>query len=159
MEEVVVASVLDYRFVAKPNCSLSRSGRVCVVAVLAFFSLTVAAGFSLAGAWLVFPFAGLELMAVGYAFYHIGRHADDYESISIQGDELAIEVRDDSKVSRSVFHCYWARVELREGPGNTRHLWLCSHGKEIEVGRFMSDQQRSELAGQLKKRTGAVYHG
>ena len=154
-----MASFLDYRVVAKPNCSLSRSGRVCVVAVLALFSLTVAAGFSLAGAWLVFPFAGLELLAVGYAFHHVGRHADDYESITIDGDQLAIEVRDDKKVSRVVFHSYWARVELRDGPGRERHLWLCSHGREIEVGRFMSDRERSELAGQLKKRTGAVYHG
>lgn len=155
----MVASVVDYKVVAKPNCSLSPSGRIGVVAVLAIFSLTVAAGFSFAGAWMVFPFAGLELLAVGYAFYRVGRHAEDYESITIDGDQLAVEQRDHNKISRVVFHCYWARVELREGPDGVRHVWLCSHGRGVEVGRFLSDPQRLVLAEQLRRRTGPVYHG
>lgn len=152
-----MASVVDYKIVARPNCSLTPSGRVGVVAILAIFSLTVAIGFGLAGAWMVFPFAGLELLALAYAFYYINCHAGDYESITIDGDRIAIEQHSYKKSNQVVFHRYWAQVLLREAPGGEQSLWLRSHGREVEVGRYMSNDQRLALAEQLQKRTGAIY--
>lgn len=147
----------DYRVIARPNCSLSPRGRVAVVALIASFSLLVAIGFSLIGAWLVLPFAGLELLALAYAFYHIHCHAEDYESITIAGDHLAVEKRDYKNVSQIVFNRYWARVTLRELPSGEQCLLLRSHGKEVEFGRrFMDNQQRIALARQLKQRVGVV---
>jgi len=152
-----VASVVDYRVIARPNSSLTPSGRMGVVLALAVFSLTVAFGFVLAGAWLVFPFAGLELLAVAYAFYYIGCHASDYESITIDGDRLAIEQRSYKNVNQIVFHRYWARLVLRDTPAGEQRLWLRSHGKEVEVGHYMDNEQRLALAQQLQQRIGAIY--
>jgi uncharacterized membrane protein len=151
------ASVVDYKVVARPNCSLSPKGMLRVVAALAFLPLSVAVGFGMAGAWLVFPFAGLELLAVAYAFYFIYRHAGDYESITIDGERIAIEQHSYKNSYQVVFHRYWAQVVLREVPGGEQRLWLRSHGKEVEVGRYMNNEQRLALAQQLQKRTGAVY--
>ncbi len=153
----MAASVVDYQVVAKPNCSLTPSGRIKVVALIAVIPSLIAIGFGLAGAWLVFPFAGLELLAVAYAFYHIHCHAGDYESISITGDRLAIEQRSYKSISQFVFHRYWARVVLRTAPGGEQRLWLRSHGREVEVGRYMNNEQRLALAHQLTGRTGAIY--
>ncbi|HEU4708311.1 MAG TPA: DUF2244 domain-containing protein [Methylophilaceae bacterium] len=155
---VVVSSVVDYQFIARPNCSLSPKGRVLVVAAAAALSLIVATGFSLIGAWLVFPFAGLEVVAVAYAFYYISCHSEDYESITIEGDHLAVEKRNYKKTSQIVFHRYWARVLLRDTPNGDQSLLLRSHGKEVEFGRYlMSNEQRLALAQQLKRRVGAVF--
>jgi uncharacterized membrane protein len=153
----VASSVVDYRIIARPNCSLSPKGRIGVVALIASFSLAVAIGFSLIGAWLVLPFAGLELVAVAYAFYYINCHAADYESITIEGDQLAVEKRDYKNTSQIVFHRYWARVLLRRLPSGDQSLLLRSHGKEVEFGRhFMNNDQRLALAQQLKRRVGVV---
>lgn len=153
----MASSVVDYRIIARPNCSLSPKGRVGVVALIASFSLAVAIGFSLIGAWLVLPFAGLELVAVAYAFYYINCHAADYESITIEGDQLAVEKRDYKNTSQIVFHRYWARVLLRQLPSGDQSLLLRSHGKEVEFGRhFMNNDQRLALAQQLKRRVGVV---
>jgi uncharacterized membrane protein len=153
----VASSVVDYRIIARPNCSLSPKGRIGVVALIASFSLAVAIGFSLIGAWLVLPFAGLELVAVAYAFYYINCHAADYESITIEGDQLAVEKRDYKNTSQIVFHRYWARVLLRDLPSGDQSLLLRSHGKEVEFGRhFMNNDQRLALAQQLKRRVGVV---
>lgn len=153
----MASSVVDYRIIARPNCSLSPKGRVGVVALIASFSLAVAIGFSLIGAWLVLPFAGLELVAVAYAFYYINCHAADYESITIEGDQLAVEKRDYKNTSQIVFHRYWARVLLRQMPSGDQSLLLRSHGKEVEFGRhFMNNDQRLALAQQLKRRVGVV---
>jgi uncharacterized membrane protein len=153
----VASSVVDYRIIARPNCSLSPKGRIGVVALIASFSLAVAIGFSLIGAWLVLPFAGLELVAVAYAFYYINCHAADYESITIEGDQLAVEKRYYKNTSQIVFHRYWARVLLRDLPSGDQSLLLRSHGKEVEFGRhFMNNDQRLALAQQLKRRVGVV---
>lgn len=149
---------VDYKIVAKPNCSLSVRGMKCVVAIIAFISLCVGLGFSLIGAWMVLPFAGIEILAIAYAFYYINCHSTDYESITIEGDELAIEKRDYKHTTQTVFNRYWARVVLRDLPSGDTSLWLRSHGKEVEFGRhLMNNDQRLALAKQLKKRVGDVF--
>ncbi len=90
----MASSVIAYRIIARPGCSLSPKGWIGVVALIALFSLVVAIGFSLVCAWQVLPFAGLVLVATSYAFYDINCHATDYESITIEGDQLAVEKRD-----------------------------------------------------------------
>ena len=153
----MATSIVDYKIVARPNCSLSPQEMAKIVALLAFFSLSIAIAFSLAGAWMVFPFAGLELLALAYAFYFINSHADDYESITISGDRLAIEKHQHKSTSQVVFHRYWAQVVLRQTPSGEHRLWLRSHGKEVEVGHFMNNRQRLALAQQLQMRTGAFH--
>lgn len=128
-----------------------------VVAITASFSLLIGCGFSLAGAWPVLPFAGLEVLTIAWAFHHIHRHAGDYESLTIEGDSLAIEKHDCNHDSRTVFNRYWAQILLRQQPSGGHALLVRSHGREVEFGRrFLSDDQRLLLAGQLKKRVGAV---
>lgn len=149
--------ISEFSVVARPNRSLSSKGMIHVVCGISAFSLIVAIGFSLAGAWLVLPFAGLELVALAFAFYYMHLHADDYESITITGDQLAVEKRHYNNISQIVFNRYWARVQLRELPSGDQSLLLRSHGKEVEFGRhLMSNDQRLDLAQQLKQRVGRV---
>lgn len=146
-----------YSVMAKPNCALTPRGMLVAFTAVASFSLVVAIGFCLAGAWLVFPFAGLELLVLAAAFYAMHCHSQDYESITITGDDLAIERRNYKNISRVVFHRYWASVQLRNAPYGEQRLWLRSHGKEVEIGRYMDNDARLQLASQLRQRVGAVY--
>ncbi len=147
----------DFEIIARPNSSLTAKGRVYAVMIMAAISLVVAVGFSLIGAWFVLPFAGLELVGVGYAFYYIHCHSQDYESIVILGDQISVEKKSYKAVSRMVFNRYWAKVLLRNAPSGDQMLSLRSHGKEIEFGRcYMTNDQRLELAKQLKERVGVV---
>ena len=154
-KEKMAASRMDYRVTARPNCSLPPSGKVKLVAWLATPPLIISIAFCLAGAWVVFPFAGLELLAVAYAFYIIHCHAGDYESITIDSDRLTVEKRDLNHVCQTRFHRYWVHVVLRMAPCGEQRVWLRSHGKEVEVGRYMNHEQRLALAQQIQKRTGA----
>lgn len=153
----MATSVVDYKIVVRPNCASSPHEMAKVVAALAIFSLSIAIAFGFAGAWLVFPFAGLELLALAYAFYFIHCHAEDYESITIEGDHLAIEQHHYKNTSQVVFHRYWAQVIVRKSPSGEHRLWLRSHGNEVEIGRFMNDRQRLDLAEQLQMHTGAFH--
>jgi uncharacterized membrane protein len=147
----------DFEMVARPNSSLTAKGRFYAVVIIAAISFAVAIGFSLIGAWLVLPFAGIELLAIGYAFYYIHCHSQDYESIVIEGDQISVEKKSYKAVSKMVFNRYWVKVLLRFTPNGDQMLSLRSHGKEIDFGRsYMTNDQRLELAKQLKERVGVV---
>jgi len=147
----------DFEIIARPNSSLNAKGRVYAVMIIASISLVVAVAFSLIGAWYVLPFAGLELIGIGYAFYFIHCHSQDYESIVILGDQVTVEKKSYKEVSLMVFNRYWAKVLLRNTPSGDQLLSLRSHGKEVGFGRtYMTNDQRLDLAKQLKERVGAV---
>lgn len=48
--------------------SISPAGFAGAFALLAVVTLAIGAGFALVGAWLVLPFAGLEVLGLGAAF-------------------------------------------------------------------------------------------
>jgi uncharacterized membrane protein len=48
--------------------SISPAGFAGALALAAAVTLAIGAGFALVGAWLVLPFAGLEVLALGAAF-------------------------------------------------------------------------------------------
>lgn len=149
---------VSYKIVAKPNCSLSTRGMKIVIAIIAFTSFAIGLAFSVIGAWMVLPFAGLEIFVVAYAFYYVNQHSSDFESLTIEDDELAIEKKELTTVSRVVFNRHWARVVIREYPSGDHGLFIRSHGKEVSFGkRFLNDEQRLVLAEQLKRRIGDVY--
>ncbi len=115
--------------------------------------MLVGVGFALAGAWMVLPFAGLEIIAIVYAFYYLHLRADDFESITIQEDSVIVEKCCYKLSERAVFQRYWARVGLKVRPNGTSALFIGSHGKEVEFGqRFITDEQRELLVNQIKQK-------
>jgi len=135
--------------VVRRNNSLSSTGRFLVFAFIFIVSVGIAAAFAAFGAWLILPFSGLEMLVLYLAFRHVDRHAADYESISIDGDEVRVEQSDAGcKRSRS-FSRHWAQVVVS---GDGSRLALRSHGRELEIGRIMNDEQRLGLARALSRR-------
>ncbi len=154
----MASNLVDFSFIARPNCSLSARSRLSVVALISLVSLTIAISFSFIGAWLILPFAGLELVALAYAFYVIHCHSHDYESICIDEHHIAIQKRNHKITNRVIFQRYWAQVFLQDLPNGEQSLFLRSHGKNIQFGRnLMSNEQRQKLAAQLKQLVGSAY--
>ena len=59
-------------------------GRRGVFAFIFVVSLGIATAFAVLGAWLILPFAGLEMLVLYLAFRYVDRHAADYERIAIR---------------------------------------------------------------------------
>ena len=146
-------SIVDCKVVARPNASLSPEGSLKLLIVLAIVMLVVSIGFIHVGAWLVMPFAGLELLAFAIAFYHVNLHSADYESITIEADRVIVEKRGYRNESSAVFQRYWTQVSLRESFGGRSALYIGSHGKEVEFGRHLiDDEQRIVIMRELKEK-------
>lgn len=145
----------SFRVTFKPNSALTPAGKQKVVALLTIIPCLVGLGFAVIGAWLILPFVGLEIVALGYAFYYINNHENDYESITIDGDSLVVQRSIAQQISQQVVNPYWVKVVRHELANGELHLYLQSHGKDIEVGRYLTRKQRELLAKQLQQRTGS----
>ena len=154
----MVVSEIDaynsFRVTFKPNSALSATNKQKVIVLLTVIPCLIGLGFALIGAWLILPFVGLEIFALAYAFYYINSHESDYETISIEGDSLVVQRCVGQQLSQQVVNPYWVKVVRHELPNGELHLYLQSHGKEIEVGRYLTRKQRELLAKQLQQRTG-----
>lgn len=136
----------EYSCVARRNNSLSHRGRNLVFAFIFAVSVGIAVAFAALGAWLILPFAGLEMLVLYVAFRIIERRATDYERIAIDGDQVNVEIREIGQARHHAFHRYWAQLVMRR---DGEHLALRSHGREIEIGRHRNDEQRRALAREL----------
>ena len=148
----------ELTIITRPNCSLSFAGRLLFFCVILFFSAIIAVGFAFAGAWLILPFAGLEVLALGWALYYISCHVNDYECIVIKGSTVTVEVGYHRTVQRMEFQRYWMQVIVLPASIQGRcRIWIKAHGQEVELGQFVNDEERLALANQLKMQTGAGY--
>jgi uncharacterized membrane protein len=131
------------------NSSYSSGCCALVFGSLAAVILAVAAGFAALGAWPVLPFAGMELAALGLAMRHISRHADDFERVAVEGERVVLDIGEARRVRRVEFHRHWARLVVKETAPVFR-IVLRSHGREVEVGRYLDEGGRRALASQLQ---------
>lgn len=146
------AEQATYSLIARRNCSLSSFGRDLVVVFIAFVSIGVALVFAALGAWLILPFAGIEVLVLYLAFRYVGRHAGDYEQLTIDGSTFSLEFFDAGKLHRLEFNRFWARVDCDD----QQRLTVRSHGRAIEFGRHLTGRQRVALARRLKKYLGSI---
>lgn len=132
-------------WVARRNNSLSSTGRSLVFAFIFAVSIGIAAGFAYLGAWLILPFAGVEMLVLYLAFRYVERRAGDFERIAIVGDRVEVEVCEAGRARSHELNRCWARVISRDGA----RLALRSHGREVEIGRHLNDDQRLALAREI----------
>ena len=142
---------MDYQFISKPHRSLCAQSRLILLVILSIIPILIALGFAIIGLWPVFPFVGLELFALSFAFYCVNCHDNDYESITIVKDKVFIEKRNYKLTSQFEFNAYWVQVRMIRTKNGCLKLNIRSQGKEIQFGKHMDSQACSELAEHLKK--------
>lgn len=147
-----VENAADFTFVARRSNSLSSGGRFFVLGSLAVVHFAISLGFALNGAWLVVPFAGLDILLVYLAFRYVEQRAGDYECLTFLDDNVVIERRVAGRTDRFEFNRHWVQVTFIEAKGAERgRLVLRSHGKEVAFGVHLSGEQRATLARRLKE--------
>jgi uncharacterized membrane protein len=157
MSLVAAETIAGRTWVARPNHSLSVAGRKLLFVITAAVSSLIALAFSFFGAWSVIPFAGLELVFLWWALRRTELAADDFERITLEAGQLTIESRRGALVARHEFQPYWARLLYVKPPGQRIHrLLIRSHGKEVEVGSLLTEEQKMALARELEQTLGAV---
>ena len=143
----------EFTLVTRRITSFHARDCALVFGLLALFSLVVATVFAALGAWLILPFAGIEAFVLYLAYAWIDRHAQDCERLTICGDAVALAVCDGGNTREYAFNRAWARLVVG-GSARDARLVLRSHGREVEVGRYLDANGRLALARELKARLG-----
>ncbi len=141
------------RFLIRPNCSLPWRDVVRFYLGMLLVSFSIAIAFAFKGAWLILPFAGLEMLVLGIALYAVARRAANWQEISISGDRISIVERDSGQEKAQSFQRAWAQVvhERAVINGHPSRLVIRSHGRSVEVGRCLNEEEKRYLAGQLNR--------
>jgi len=139
------------RFVIRPNHSLTWHEARVVLAGIAAVGLIIGTAFCSVGLPFVLPFSGLEVLGLAAAFYYCQWRAMSREVVSIDEKQVTVESGRTRPATAHAFQRAWVRVVLdrsRDGWYPSR-LKLCSHGRELEIGGFLNEDERVELARRL----------
>ncbi len=141
------------RFVVTPNNSMSWRENKILIASLAIVSFGIAAGFALRGFWVILPFAGLEIIMLTGILYWSSLQTTRREVISIDADNITVEVGRKKMRHLHSFQRAWIRVELCPPvrPHWQSRLVMRSKGKELEIGACLNNEERRGLAASINR--------
>lgn len=144
------------RIVLRPNCSLSRTHLRWFVAGLALADLALAALCVGHGAWPAVPYLLFQFALLSTAVWLLGRRIGEREVIALDTTRLHIERHTLRSRETFEFPRYWTRVSLRPARAG-RHpsrLLVRAHGREVEIGATLLEEQRRQLARCLARAVG-----
>ena len=149
-----------HRVVIRPNRSLSWRQSMVFLGLIAVPLVLISAVLAARGFWLILPFAGLELAALFACIYSVSHACRRCEVVSIGESVVTIEKgRDRSRgdvsggpQQRIEFARGWVRVELSKEASHwyPRRLWIGASGQRVEIGEFLVDEEKAELATRLR---------
>lgn len=141
-------------WVLRRNCSLTPSQLLAIFCSLAGLSLAFAAFWTSQGAWVVLPFAVVECLALGVAFFVYSRHACDHERVEVSAQGVSVESVQGVRHSAVKVPRDWLRVEWEDD--RTSLINLRSGQHVVSLGRFVDQASRRRFVADLKRALVAV---
>ena len=134
-----------------PRRSLGRKGYTILIAGTAAIVFLYGLVFLAIGAWPIFGFLGGEWLLFWFLFRKHHRGDDRAERIRLYPDHLLFERFDrHGNHTAERLQPYWLNIILERAAEPDNALYLRSHGRSIEVGAFLSPQERRGLANELR---------
>lgn len=140
------------RLIVQPNGSLSWSQACLFLGLVCVLSFGIAGVFLAMGYWMIFPFAGLEMLALALGL-HVSMRASRYREVLSFGPEtLVVEAGTGNLEHRWEFPCLWVRVTLLppSGANSRSRLLLACSGNECEIGACLTEAERESLAERVR---------
>ncbi|HTV69015.1 MAG TPA: DUF2244 domain-containing protein [Rhizobiaceae bacterium] len=131
-----------------PHRSLGRTGFAILIGALLLGWVVTGAFFLSAGAWPVFGFFGLDVLAIYIAFRLNYRAARAREEVSVSRTALDIRKTAPSGKSRSYhFNPFWARFQIaRHTEIGITQMAVEGEGRSVQIGGFLNPDDRETFA-------------
>ncbi|MCT7376209.1 DUF2244 domain-containing protein [Chelativorans salis] len=148
MDEKNAADQPFFKALLVPHRSLGHTGFTVLMAALVLIWVTVGALFLSIGAWPVFGFFGLDILALYIAFRINYRAARAREEVSLSRVSLDIrKVLPSGRSEEHRFNPFWARFNVQ------RHTEIGITGMAVEarekrvlLGSFLNPEERESFA-------------
>ena len=138
--------------VLTPHRSLNRTGFMLVMAFLTVISFVAGVAFWMMGAWPVFGFFGLDVLAIYIAFKINFRRAKASEEISVTPSELRVRrISHRGHVVEWVLNPLWVQLDqIAHEEFGIERLYLVSRGRRVSIGSFLGPDEKSSFASALR---------
>jgi uncharacterized membrane protein len=144
-----------------PHRSLNRTGFLVLMGFLSAVSFAAGLAFLLMGAWPVFGFFGLDMLAIYWAFRVNFRDANATEEIRVTPFELRIRrVSHRGDVVEWVLNPLWVQLDQKiHAEFGIEKLYLVSKGHSISIARFLGADEKASFAKALNAALQAARRG
>ena len=136
----------------KAHRSLPEKGFAGVILFMcAMLFLPLATMLGTVVVWWMLPFFALAVWALWAALRRSYRDGEVSETLTRAGDVLRLTHRP-ARGAEETWECnhYWARAELHKTGGPVEnYVTLSGSGRQVEIGRFLSEDERVALYHEL----------
>lgn len=131
----------------RPNKSSSLRQNVLFFGMLSLICITFGVGFFIVGAPLILPFAGLEILAL-ITIIKLNRDwSNQLQILTI--DKLHVKITNNKR--KKIYDRFLSKFLIQEKNG-AKVILLQSHKEQIEIGRFLTADEKDELIAILKRK-------
>jgi uncharacterized membrane protein len=144
-----------------PHRSLNRTGFLVLMAFLSVISFAAGVVFLMLGAWPVFGFFGLDVLAVYWAFKVNFRRAKAREEIVVTPSELRVRsVNHRGRVAEWVLNPLWVQLDqVAHEEFGIERLYLVSRGRRLAIASFLGPDEKASFAKALRAALQAARRG
>lgn len=140
-----------FRALLTPHRSLSPPGFLILMLAIGVVSFGTGLVFLMMGAWPVLAFCGLDVALIYLAFKLNYRAARMHEIVHLTEAALLVKrVQPNGNEESWTFNPYWVRLSVEEDEQTERtQLSLRSHGRDLVIGHFLSNEEKVDFAKAL----------
>ncbi|HEY8336930.1 MAG TPA: DUF2244 domain-containing protein [Tardiphaga sp.] len=144
-----------------PHRSLSRNGFLALMLFVGGVSFIAGIVFLMMGAWPVFGFFGLDVLAIWWAFRINYRRAGDTEEITVTPTELRVRrVSHRGQVVEWVLNPLWVQLDhVTHEEFGIEQLFLVSRGRRVSIAKFLGPDEKASFVKALMAALQAAKRG
>ena len=144
-----------------PHRSLNKTGFLLLMAFISVVSFIAGLVFLSMGAWPVFGFFGIDVLAIYWAFKLNFHRAAAYEEISVSPSALHVRrVTHLGAVSEWTFNPLWVRLDVEtDEEFGVQRLSLVSRGRSLSIGSFLGADEKYSFSKALSSALTAAKRG
>jgi uncharacterized membrane protein len=135
-----------------PNCSMSWRENCWLIAVLGGFTLVFALSWAILGAWVILPFAGIEVAALAAVLYHVSWKQHFRQVVRIA--EASLSVEEGHKFPQRRWQLDRSRaalaIESGQHPWDASRVTLYDQRQQVVLGDFLARRECEELVASLQ---------
>ena len=137
--------------VLSPNKSMTWETNKKILMAMFVVSMIIGIGFASIGAWMVLPFAGLEITLVGIGMYYVCWKLNFKQTITVEAESFTVQKG--VYFPKQEWQWQASQTQLLKQPSRYRMspptLFLKHLNQKIEIGEFLNRADKKELQAWL----------
>jgi uncharacterized membrane protein len=136
-----------------PNRSMSWRQNRWLIALLGGFTLIIALVWTVVGAWVILPFAGIEVMALAAGLYYVSWKLHLRQVVRITASSVTVEEGRKTPIKRWQLDSAALAIEAPAHPWDAPAITLYDRVQQVSLGSFLN-REDSELLIELLQEAG-----